>query len=159
MIHAPGRRAAAAVDDARERIAAVLGAEPREIVFTSGATEANNLALQGSARLRRQHRDHLVTVVTEHPAVLDVCEALEAEGFSVTRLPVASDGLVDPEAVGQAITDRTAVVSVMLANNEIGVLQPVAQIASLCRDRGVPLLGKESALSVRHAKSGSTNWT
>ncbi len=139
VIHAPGRRAAAAVADARERIAAVLGAEPREIVFTSGATEANNLALQGSARLRRQHRDHLVTVVTEHPAVLDVCDALETEGFEVTRLPVASDGLVDPEAVGEAITDRTALVSVMLANNEIGVLQPIGRIASLCRHRGVPL--------------------
>lgn len=139
VIHAFGRRAAAAVDDARERIAAVLGAEPREIVFTSGATEANNLALKGSARLRRQHRDHLVAVVTEHPAVLDVCDALEAEGFRVTRLPVSSDGLVDPAAVGEAITDRTAVVSVMLANNEIGVLQPVAEIAERCRDRGVPL--------------------
>ena len=139
LIHAYGRRAAAAVDDARERIAAVLGAEPREIFFTSGATEANNLALLGSARLRRQHRDHLVTVASEHPAVLDVCAALEAEGFTVTRLPVGPDGLVDPEAVGDAISDRTAVVSVMLANNEIGVLQPVERIAAICRDRGVPL--------------------
>ncbi len=139
LIHAHGRRAAAAVDDARERIAAVLGAEPREIVFTSGATEANNLALLGSARLRRQHRDHLVTVASEHPAVLDVCAALEAEGFTVTRLSVEPDGLVDPEAVGEAISDRTAIVSVMLANNEIGVLQPVGRIAAICRDRGVPL--------------------
>jgi len=139
LTHAPGRRAAAAVDNAREQIAALLGAEPREIFFTSGATEANNLALLGSARLRRQHRDHLVTVASEHPAVLDVCAALEAEGFAVTRLPVASDGLVDPERVAEAISDRTAVVSVMLANNEIGVLQPVERIAAICRDRGVPL--------------------
>jgi cysteine desulfurase len=137
LTHAPGRRAAAAVEDARERIAERLGAQPREIVFTSGATEADNLALLGSARLQSQRCDHLVTVATEHPAVLDACAALEAEGFRVTRLPVASDGLLDPEAVREVISERTAIVSVMLANNEIGVLQPVAEIAAVCRDRGV----------------------
>ena len=138
VVHAPGRRAAAAVEDARERIAAILGAEPREIVFTSGATEANNLAIQGSARLRPHSRDHLVTVATEHPAVLDVCEALEAEGFTTTVLPVDQDGLVDVAAVSEAISERTALVSVMRGNNEIGVLQPVREIAAVCRERGVP---------------------
>ena len=138
LIHAPGRRAAAAVEDARERVAAHLGAEPREILFTSGATESNNLALQGLARRRGSRRDHWVSVTTEHPAVLDVCAALEAEGFSGTRVPVDAEGRVDPEAVAEAITQRTAFVSVMLANNEIGVLQPVGRIAALCRDRGVP---------------------
>jgi cysteine desulfurase len=136
--HAFGRRAAAAVEDARERIAASLGAEPREIVFTSGATEANNLAIQGSARLRPAHRDHLVSVASEHPSVLDVCEALTSEGFRTTVVPVDAEGRVEPAAIGDALEDRTAVVSVMLANNEIGVLQPVDEIAALCRERGVP---------------------
>ena len=136
--HAFGRRAAAAVDDARERIAARIGAEPREVVFTSGATEADNLAILGSARLRPAHRDHGITAATEHPAVLDPFEALEREGFRTTVLPVDAEGLLEPDAVAEALTDRTALVSVMLANNEIGVLQPVAQIASRCRERGVP---------------------
>jgi cysteine desulfurase len=136
--HAFGRRAAAAVEDARERIAAGIGAEPREIVFTSGATESNNLAIQGSARLRPAHRDHLVTVATEHPAVLDVYAALEADGCRTTVLPVDGEGRVSPAEVADALEDRTALVSVMLANNEIGVLQPVAEIAARCRERGVP---------------------
>jgi len=136
--HAFGRRAAAAVEDARERIAASLGAEPREIVFTSGATEANNLAIQGSARLRPTHRDHLVSVASEHPSVLDVCEALTSEGLRTTVVPVDAEGRVEPAAIGDALEDRTAVVSVMLANNEIGVLQPVDEIAASCRERGVP---------------------
>jgi cysteine desulfurase len=136
--HAYGRRAAAAVDDARERLAAAVGAEPREIVFTSGATEANNLAIQGSARLRPRHRDELVTLATEHPAVLDVCQALSVEGVTTTVLSVGADGLVDLDRVAGALSDRSALVSVMLANNEIGVLQPVVEIAALCRERGVP---------------------
>jgi cysteine desulfurase len=136
--HAYGRRAAAAVDDARERLAAAVGAEPREIVFTSGATEANNLAIQGSARLRPRHRDQLVTLATEHPAVLDVCQALSVEGVTTTVLSVGADGLVDLDRVAGALSDRSALVSVMLANNEIGVLQPVRELAALCRARGVP---------------------
>jgi cysteine desulfurase len=136
--HAVGRRAAAAVEDARERLAAALGAEPGEIVFTSGATEANNLAIQGSARLRPQHRDHLVAVTSEHPSVLDVCRALEGEGFRTSLVPVNRDGLVDVDELASAIGERTAVVSVMLANNEIGVLQPVREIARVCRERSVP---------------------
>lgn len=138
VTHAFGRRAAAAVDDARERIAAALGAQPREIVFTSGATESNNLAIQGSARLRPAHRDQLVTVETEHPSVLDVCEALGREGVRTTLLGVDRAGLVDAAAVAEAVGERTALVSVMAANNEIGVLQPVREIAAVCRGRGVP---------------------
>jgi cysteine desulfurase len=139
VTHAYGRRAAAAVEDARERVAAAIGAQPREIVFTSGATEANNLAIQGSARLRPASRDRLVTVATEHPAVLEPCEALQVEGFETTLLPVDTAGLVDPDAVEAAIGERTALVSVMLANNEIGVLQPIREIGARCRARGVPL--------------------
>jgi cysteine desulfurase len=137
--HVFGWRAEAAVEDARERIAAVIGASAREIVFTSGATESNNLAIAGAARAcrRRQSGDHLVTIATEHPAVLDPCRSLESEGFDLSLLGVDRDGLVDPEAVAEAIRDRTVLVSVMAANNEIGVLQPIAEIAQVCRERGV----------------------
>ena len=135
--HVYGWRAEAAVEEARESIAAGLGAEVREIVFTSGATEANNLALLGSARARRgQSRTGVVTVATEHPAVLDPARALEAEGFRVDVLPVASNGLVDLDALRAAVDESTAVVSVMAANNEIGVLQPLAEIAAISREAG-----------------------
>jgi len=138
--HVPGFRAEAAVEDARERLARAIGAaEPREIVFTSGTTEADNLALKGVARAGRRRRDHLVTVATEHPAVLDPCRALEREGFSVTVLPVDAGGRVDPRAVAAAITERTALVSVMAANSEVGTLQPLAEIGRICREREVPL--------------------
>jgi cysteine desulfurase len=139
--HVFGWRAEAAVEAARETLAHAIGAgDPREIVFTSGATESDNLALQGVARAARARRgggDHLVTVATEHPAVLDTARALAREGFSVTELPVDSAGFVDPEAVARAIHERTILVSVLWANNEIGVLQPIDAIASVCRQRGV----------------------
>jgi cysteine desulfurase len=135
--HVFGWRAEAAVEDARERIATAIGARPKEIVFTSGATESNNLAILGAARARRRSGDHLVTVATEHAAVLDPCHSLESEGFELSLLGVDRDGLVDPVAVGEAIRDRTVLVSVMAANNEIGVLQPIAEISQLCRQRGV----------------------
>jgi len=135
--HVFGWRAAAAVEDARERIAAAIGAQPKEIVFTSGATESNNLAILGAARARRRSGNHLVTVATEHAAVLDPCRSLESEGFELGLLGVDRDGLVDPAVVGEAIRDRTVLVSVMAANNEIGVLQPIAEISQLCRQRGV----------------------
>ncbi|MCG8587869.1 MAG: aminotransferase class V-fold PLP-dependent enzyme [Proteobacteria bacterium] len=135
--HLFGWRAEAAVEDARERIAAAIGAEPREIVFTSGATESNNLALLGAARARR--RGHVVTVATEHKAVLDPVRALEREGFRVTRLPVEADGLLELPRLEEALADDTVLVSVMAANNEIGVLQPVQEAAGLCRERGIPL--------------------
>jgi len=138
--HVFGWRAEAAVEQARAEVASALGArEPREIVFTSGATESNNLALQGVARACASRGDHLVTVATEHRAVLDVCTALEREGRRVSVLPVDAGGLVDPDALRRAIEPRTVLVSVMAANNEIGVLQPLAQLAAICRERGVLL--------------------
>ena len=136
--HVFGWRAEAAVEEARERIASAVGAAaPKEIVFTSGATESNNLAIKGVARAGRGRGDHLITVQTEHRSVLDPVRALEREGFRVSVLPVDADGLLDPERVAHALTDRTLLVSVMAANNEIGVLQPLAEIGSLCRERGV----------------------
>jgi cysteine desulfurase len=128
--HAYGWEAEAAVDLARERVAALLGASPAEIVFTSGATEANNLAIRGIASAYRSRGDHLVTSAIEHASVLDVMRQLEREGYRVTYVRPASDGRIDPEAVARAVTDETILVSVMLANNEIGAIQPVAAIAA-----------------------------
>ncbi len=135
--HLYGWRAEAAVEDARERLCEMIGAQdPREIVFTSGATESNNLAILGLAEAQPRRR-HLITIQTEHPSVLDPCRALEKRGFELTELPVDAAGLVSPEAVAAAIREETFLVSVMAANNEIGVLQPIREIASLCRDRQV----------------------
>jgi cysteine desulfurase len=138
--HLYGWRAEAAVEQAREELAAAIGAgDPREIVFTSGTTESDNLALAGIARAQRGRRDHLVTCAIEHPAVLDTARALaEHEGCSLTELPVSPGGFVDPEAVREAIGPRTALVSIGAANSEIGTLQPIAEIALVCRDAGVP---------------------
>jgi len=136
--HVFGWRAEAAVEAARETLARSIGAKsPSEIIFTSGATESNNLALKGLARVTRAPRDHIVTVATEHHAVLDPCRALEGEGFALTVLPVGGDGRVDPDQVARAINPRTALVSVMAANNEIGTLQPLAEIGRICREQGV----------------------
>ncbi|MBI1875384.1 MAG: IscS subfamily cysteine desulfurase [Acidobacteria bacterium] len=135
--HAFGWKAQEAVDGARARIAALIGADAREIAFTSGATESDNLALKGVARASRPKGDHIITLVTEHKAVLDSCRQLEAEGFHVTYLPVDRDGLVDPEDLRRAITPRTVLISVMAANNEIGVLQPLAAIGGMARDAGI----------------------
>ena len=136
--HAFGWRAEAAVEDARERLAAAIGAAaPRDIVFTSGTTESDNLALKGVARAYRGRGNHLVTSSIEHPAVLDSCRALEREGFEVTVLPVSADGLVDPGALANALTDRTLLASIMAANGEIGTLQPLEEIGRICRERGV----------------------
>jgi len=136
--HVYGWRAEAAVELAREGLATALGAaDPREIVFTSGTTESDNLAVKGVAWAARGRRDHIVTTSVEHPAVLDTCRALARDGFSVTTLPVDGDGLVDPDSVKAAIGDRTALVSVMAANGEVGVLQPLEEIGRLCRERGV----------------------
>ena len=138
VTHAYGREAEAAIEEARAQVATLIGAEPREIVFTSGATEANNLALKGAARFHRPFgKDHVVTVATEHKCVLQSAAALEREGCRVTLLPVGGEGLVDRTALEAAIDERTAIVSVMAANNEIGVLQPLAEIGALCRARGV----------------------
>lgn len=137
--HPYGWAAAKLAESARARIAAAIGAHPEEIVFTSGATEANNLAIKGFAHAVRDHRGHVVTCATEHKAVLDPCAALEREGFAVTILPVDSDGRLDPQRVAEALTARTGLASVMLANNETGTLHPIAAIAALCRERGVVL--------------------
>ena len=146
--HSFGWRAEAAVEDARERLARAIGAaDPREIVFTSGTTESDNLALKGVARAGRRRGDHLITVQTEHPAVLDVCRALEMDGFRVTRLPVDAEGLLDPDDVARALTDQTLLVSVMAANSEIGVVQPLEAIGRICRERGV-LLHSDAAQAV-----------
>jgi cysteine desulfurase len=135
--HVFGWRAEEAVERARETLAGALGAEPREIVFTSGATESNNLALFGAAEAAAGRRDHVVSVATEHSAVLDPCRELERRGLRVSVLPVDGEGLVDPDAVRAAIGPRTLLVSVMAANNEIGVLQPIQAIGAVCRERGV----------------------
>lgn len=133
--HAYGWAAAALVDQARKTTAQCLGVAPEEIVFTSGATEANNLAIKGIARARG--KGHIVTTAIEHPAVLDACDSLQKEGFTLTKVPVGKDGVVDPEAIRQALRDDTVLVSVMLVNNEIGTIQPVAEIARLCHEKGV----------------------
>ena len=141
-IHRAGRAARGAVDDARHRLARLLGARPGEIVFTGGGTEADNLALLGIARnrARREGMRHLITSQVEHHAVLHAADFLEAhEGFRVTRLPVDGRGLVDPDAVRAALAPDTALVSVLSANNETGTLQPLAEIAAVCRAHGVPL--------------------
>jgi len=136
--HAFGWRAEAAVDDARERLAEMLGAvEPGEIVFTSGATESNNLALLGLAEASRSRR-HVVTVASEHLSVLDPCRVLAHRGFETTELPVDGQGLVDRAAFESALRDDTLFVSVMAANNEIGVIQPIRELAGICRDRRIP---------------------
>jgi cysteine desulfurase len=134
--HAFGWEASEAVEQARSAVADLLGGSAREVVFTSGATEANNLALKGVAAARRDRGDHIVTVVTEHHSVLDTCRRLEAEGWRVSYLPVDSDGLVRLDDLRRAMSDRTVLVSVMAANNEIGVLQPLAAIASLAHEHG-----------------------
>jgi cysteine desulfurase len=135
--HRFGWRADEAVERGRQQLAALIGARAREIVFTSGATEANNLAIRGAVAARRDRGTHVVTVATEHPAVLDTCARLEADGCAVTVVPVERDGLVDPERFAAALTDRTVLASVMAANNEIGVLQPLPALARACRARGV----------------------
>lgn len=135
--HAAGRRAEQAVDAARGQVAGLIGADPREIVFTSGATEANNLAILGLARASRERGRHVISVATEHRAVLDPCRALAKEGFRVTLLPVARDGLLDPERLRAALDPDTILVSVMHANNEIGTVQPVAELAAIAREHGV----------------------
>jgi cysteine desulfurase len=146
--HAYGREAEAAVERARGEVAVLIGAEPREIIFTSGATEANNLAIKGAARFHRAlGKDHIVTAATEHKCVLESCQALVRDGFRLTVLPVDERGFVDLAALEAAIDERTAIVSVMAANNEIGVLQDMAAIGALCRGKGV-LLHSDAAQAV-----------
>ena len=135
--HEFGWRAEEAVETSRKQIGDLIGASSKEIVFTSGATESDNLALKGVAEMYYERGDHIITVVTEHKAILDTCKKLEKRGFKVTYLPVGSDGLITPDDVKNAITDKTILVSVMMANNEIGVIQPIAEIGAICKERGV----------------------
>jgi cysteine desulfurase len=134
--HAFGWTAEAAVEAARAQVARLLGAHPKEIVWTSGSTEANNLAIRGAAQMYRQKGNHLITAVTEHKAVLDPMHRLESEGFEVTWLPVDRRGHVDLDQLAAAITDRTILVSLMAANNEIGTLHPIAEIGAICKQKG-----------------------
>src|SRR5258705_9659163 len=128
--HSFGWTAEAAVDHARAQIADLLGGDAKEIVWTSGATEANNLAIKGAASFLRKQGNHIITVETEHKSVLDTCKRLQREGFEVTYLTPAKDGLVTPEQVTAAMTDKTILVTIMLANNEIGVVQPIEAIGA-----------------------------
>jgi cysteine desulfurase len=136
--HAFGWVAEEAVEHGRERIAKLINAQSeKEIVFTSGATESNNLALKGVAEFYKDKGNHIITTVTEHKAILDTCKRLEKEGFTVTYLEVGTDGRVDPAQVAAAITDKTILVSIMFANNEIGTVQPLEEIGKITREKGV----------------------
>ena len=135
--HSFGWEAEQAVENAREQIAKLIGASAKEIIFTSGATESNNLAIKGIAEMYKERGNHIITQVTEHKAVLDTCKRLEKYGYRVTYLPVKADGLIDIEDLKRAMDDKTILVSIMFANNEIGVIQPVAEIGKLCHEKGV----------------------
>ena len=135
--HKYGWEAEEATEIARKQIADLIGASPKEIVFTSGATESDNLAIRGAAYMYRDKGDHIITAVTEHKAVIDTCKRLEKEGFKVTYLPVKKDGLVDLDQLRAAITDKTTLITIMAANNEIGVLQPIAEIGAIAKEKNV----------------------
>jgi len=135
--HSFGWQAEEAVDQARTQVAELIGASKKEIIFTSGATESDNLAIKGVAAMHRTKGRHLITARTEHKAVLDPCKRLEREGFEVTFLPVDEHGRVTPEQVAVAITERTILVSIMTANNEVGTVQPIAAIGRVCKERDV----------------------
>lgn len=135
--HKFGWEAEAAVEEGREQIAALLNASAKEIIFTSGATESNNLAIKGVAAMYKKKGNHVITQATEHKAVLDTCKRLERDGFQVTYLPVDQYGQVHAEQIREAMTDKTVLVSVMAANNEIGALQPIKSIGRMCKEKGV----------------------
>jgi cysteine desulfurase len=135
--HAFGWQAEEAVEKARKQIASLIGANAKEIIFTSGATESNNLAIKGLAQMYAEKGNHIITAASEHKAVLDTCKHLEKEGCRVTYLPLKADGLIDLDMLRESITDKTILVSIMFANNEIGVLQPVREIGKICKERGV----------------------
>ncbi|XP_030165557.1 cysteine desulfurase, mitochondrial isoform X2 [Lynx canadensis] len=135
--HAYGWESEAAMERARQQVASLIGADPREIIFTSGATESNNIAIKGVARFYRSRKKHLITTQTEHKCVLDSCRSLEAEGFQVTYLPVKKSGIIDLKELEAAIQPDTSLVSVMTVNNEIGVKQPIAEIGQICSSRRV----------------------
>jgi cysteine desulfurase len=135
--HSFGWEAEKAVDTARKQIAELIGATPKEIIFTSGATESNNLAIKGVAEMYAERGNHIITAATEHKAVLDTCKRLEKQGYRVTYLPVQKDGRVDLQMLQEAITDKTILITIMYANNEIGVLQPIAEIGRIAHERKI----------------------
>lgn len=135
--HVYGWNAELAVDKARKQVADLINADSRSIVFTSGATESNNLAIKGVANFYKDKKNHIVTLQTEHKCVLDTCRYLERQGFTVSYLPVQANGLLDLEVLKSALRDETVLVSVMAVNNEIGVIQPISEIGKICRERGV----------------------
>lgn len=139
-LHSFGRTARVALDEARDSVAALVGADPLSVVFVSSGTEANNLAIRGTAAANRDRARHLVVSAVEHNSVMETCRALEADGFRTTIVPVDETGRVDPEAVAEAISDETLLVALMHANNEVGTIQPVEKVAELARERGVPVL-------------------
>ncbi|MDA1183747.1 MAG: IscS subfamily cysteine desulfurase [Acidobacteria bacterium] len=135
--HAFGWVAEEAVDKGRKQVADLIGAKPKEVIFTSGATESNNLAIKGVAEMYREKGNHVITCVTEHKAVIDTCKKLEKQGGRVTYLPVQKDGRIDLDELRAAITDKTILITIMTANNEIGVLQPVAEIGAIAKEKGI----------------------
>src|SRR5688500_3742706 len=135
--HPFGWEAEEAVDRARKQVADLIGANPKEIVFTSGATESDNLAIKGVAEMYREKGNHIITAVTEHKAVIDTCKRLEKEGYRVTYLSVQKDGLVSLDDLRNAITDKTILITIMTANNEIGVVQPIAEIGAIAKEKGI----------------------
>ena len=135
--HSFGWEAEEAVEKARKQVANLIGATAKEIVFTSGATESNNLALKGVAQMYAEKGNHIITAASEHKAILDTCKHLEKEGCRVTYLPLKQDGLIDLDMLKEAFTDKTILVSIMYANNEIGVVQPIREIGKMCKERGV----------------------
>src|SRR6266481_2305940 len=135
--HPFGWVAEEAVEQAREQIAKLVGATTKEIIFTSGATESDNLAIKGVAEMYREKGNHIITAVTEHKAVLDTCKRLEKYGFRVTYLPVQKDGRISLDELKAAISDKTILITIMAANNEIGVLQPIAEIGAIAKEKGI----------------------
>src|SRR3954452_3705312 len=135
--HPFGWEAEEAVDKARKQVADLIGANPKEIVFTSGATESDNLAIKGVAEMYREKGNHIITAVTEHKAIIDTCKRLEKDGYRVTYLAVQKDGRISLDELKAAITDKTILITIMAANNEIGVIQPVAEIGAIAKEKGV----------------------
>lgn len=155
--HAYGWETETAMETARKQVADLIGADPREIIFTSGATESNNMAIKGVARFYQAKKRHVITTQTEHKCVLDSCRVLEAEGFNVTYLPVQKNGLVDLELLEASIRPDTSLVSVMTVNNEIGVTQPIADIGRICRSKGV-FLHTDAAQAVGKIPLNVSDW-
>nr|XP_046236880.1 cysteine desulfurase, mitochondrial [Scatophagus argus] len=155
--HAYGWESESAMETARKQVADLIGADPREIVFTSGATESNNMAIKGVARFYQAKKRHVITTQTEHKCVLDSCRVLEAEGFSITYLPVQKNGLLDLELLEASIRPDTSLVSVMTVNNEIGVKQPIKEIGKICRSKGV-FLHTDAAQAVGKIPINVSDW-